>query len=319
MNDKNLQYFLTVAEEHSISTAARKLYITQPSLSQAIKRMEASIGAPLFKRTTNGLQLTNIGEQFYATALQTEKLWQKFSLSITAPDELREGTLSFGITIQFGLKVLSDILIRFNQKFPKVNCDVHDQSHLLLEKNLLNGNLDLAITHIQQHQEHPSLFYDCFFRDSFVIITSCESKFASIPGLIHNKTDGSEIDIRKLKNEKFIYPKKENQARRIIDSILAQGNILTPKEYLVNNQFRTIQALVSAGLGIGIVPRSYIEPSIPVNIYHIPKEYEAYWDLCIVTRKHYVLNYLEKYFVKIAKEVCSSKASHVDDTKLSHS
>lgn len=306
MNDKNLQYFLTVANDHSISVAARKLYITQPSLSQAIKRIEDSVGAPLFKRTANGLQLTNVGEQFYTTAMQTEKLWQNFSLNINAPDELKEGSLSFGITVQFGLMVLSDILIRFNQKFPKINCNVYDQNHIELEKNLLNGNLDLAITHIQHHQERPALFYDTFLRDPFVVITSPEKDFGDIPDMITDSPDGPEIDIHKLKDEKFIYPKKENQTRRIIDSALAQGNIVNPQEYLVNNQFQTIQSLVSAGLGIGIIPRSYISQAIKVNIYNIPTEYNAYWDLCIVTRKNYTLSYLEECFINIAKEICVS-------------
>lgn len=79
MNSKNLQYFLTVADEHSISAAARKLYIAQPSLSQYIRRIEESVGAPLFKRTPNGLELTDVGQQFYITAMKTESLWKNFT------------------------------------------------------------------------------------------------------------------------------------------------------------------------------------------------------------------------------------------------
>ncbi|MDD3251105.1 MAG: LysR family transcriptional regulator [Lachnospiraceae bacterium] len=309
MNNKNIQYFLTVANEHSISTAAQKLYITQPSLSQAIKRIEDYVGVPLFKRTTNGLQLTNTGEQFYSTAMQTEKIWQNFSLNLSAPDTLKEGTLSFGITMQLGLKVLPDILIRFHQKFPKVNCNVHDAAHTQLEKEMMDGSLDLAITHIQHHQEHPTLSYDTFFRDPFVIISSPERDFSDIPGIITTGPHGPEIDIRGLKGEKFIYTKRNNQTRRIIDATLARGSILKPEEYLVNNQFQTIQALVSANLGIGIIPRSYLVPSIQVNIYNIPEEYEAYWDSCIITRKNYTLNSLERSFVQISKDICIAKCT----------
>lgn len=307
MNDKNIQYFLTIANEHSISAAAQKLYISQPSLSQAVKRLEDSIGSPLFKRTTNGLLLTNTGEQFYAAAMQTRKIWQNFSLNIAATDILTEGTLSFGITSQLGYKVLADILIRFHAKFPNVNCDVHDISHSSLEKALQDGTIDLAITHIRHLQERSQFFYDSFFHDPFVLITSVEKDLSIIPDTIMDGPNGPEVDLRKLKGAKFIYPKKENQTRQIIDAALAQADIINPQEYLVNNQFQTIQALVSAGLGIGIIPLCYITPSINVNIYQIPREYKAYWDVCIMQRKNYDLNSLEKKFVKIAKEVCITK------------
>lgn len=301
MNDKNLQYFLAVSEEHSISTAARKLFIAQPSLSQAIKRLEDSVGEPLFKRTGSGLCLTNTGEQFYAAAVQTEKIWQNFSMNLTAPDALKEGTLSFGIVFQLGLKILPQLLIQFNQKFPKINCNVYDKNHIELEKSLLSGELDLAITHIQNHQERPSLSYDCFLRDPFVVIASLKRDCSR---LLTDHPYGPVIHLEQLKDEKFIYPKKENQSRHIIDSVLAKCNILYPKEYLVNNQYETIQALVEADLGIGILPKSYLSPSKALQVFHISEECEAYWDFCIVTRKNYSLNYIEDCFVRIAKESC---------------
>ena len=301
MNDKNLQYFLAVSEEHSISTAARKLFIAQPSLSQAIKRLEDSVGEPLFKRTGSGLQLTNIGEQFYAAAVQTEKIWQNFSMNLTAPDDLKEGTLSFGIVFQLGLKILPQILIQFNQKFPKINCNVYDKNHIELEKSLLSGELDLAVTHIQNHQERPSLSYDCFLRDPFVVIASLKRDCSRF---LTDSPNGPMVHLEQLEEEKFIYPKKENQSRHIIDSVLAKCNILYPKEYLVNNQYETIQALVEADLGIGILPKSYLSPSMALQVFHIPEEYEAYWDFCIVIRKYYSLNYIEDCFVRIAKESC---------------
>lgn len=310
MNDKNIYYFLTIANEHSISAAAKKLYISQPSLSQAIKRLEDSIGSPLFKRTTNGLLLTNTGEHFYTAALQTQKIWQNFSSNIAAADSLIEGSLSFGITSQLGYKVLSDILIRFHTKFPNVNCSVHDIRHSQLEKNLLNGTIDLAITHIRHHQERNNLSYDPFLCDPFVLITSEQKDLSLIPDSIIEGPNGPEIDLRKLKDEKFIYPKKENQTRSIIDAALEQAGIINPQEYLVNNQFQTIQALVSAGLGIGIIPLYYVSPSSKVNIYHIPRKYKAYWNLCIMQRKNYDLNSLEKIFIKIVKEICIEKCQN---------
>ena len=304
MNSKNLQYFLTVADEHSISAAARKLYIAQPSLSQYIRRIEESVGAPLFKRTPNGLELTDVGQRFYITAMKTESLWKNFTSNLKAPDSQKEGNISFGITFQLGMRVLPDILIKFNRQFPKMNCYVYDKNHVELEKSLLNGELDLAITHIQKQQKKPALFYDCFLKDPMVVIASPQRELSKEPGMVVVENGKSVIDVRMLKYEKFIYPKKDNQCRQIIDALLAQNDILYPNEYLTNNQFQTIQALVSANLGIGIIPRSYVTKTIPIEIFDIPDHFKAFWECCIVTRKNYRLNYIEKRFGEIVKECC---------------
>lgn len=307
MNSKTIHYFLTVADEHSISAAARKLYIAQPSLSQYIKRLEESLGTSLFKRTPNGLELTDAGLQFYATAVKTENLWKNFTANLAAPDHLKKGNISFGITFQLGMKILPELLIQFHKQFPKMNCHVYDKNHVHLEKGLLDGELDLAITHIQKHSQNPALFYDCFLKDPFVVIAAPQRNFHEIPEMLIEKNGKTCIDIRKLADEAFIYAKKENQARRTIDSVLAQNDILYPKEFLTNNQFRTIQALVSADLGIGIIPKSYLSPDIPVDVFEIPEHFEAFWYCCIVTRKNYELNYIETRFTKIVKEHCTEK------------
>lgn len=304
MNSKNLQYFLTVADEHSISAAARKLYIAQPSLSQYIGRIEESVGAPLFKRTPNGLELTDVGQQFYITTMKTESLWKNFTSNLMAPDSQKEGNISFGITFQLGMRVLPDLLIKFNRQFPKMNCHVYDKRHVELEKSLLSGELDLAVTHIQKTQKKPALSYDCFLKDPMVVIASPQRKLSQEPGVIIWKNEKPVIDVRALKNEKFIYPKKDNQCRQIIDALLAQNDILYPNEYLTNNQFQTIQALVSANLGIGIIPRSYVTKAIPIEIFEIPDCFEAFWECCIATRKNYRLNYIEERFGEIVKECC---------------
>ena len=236
--------------------------------------------------------------------MKTESLWKNFTSNLMAPDSQKEGNISFGITFQLGMRVLPDLLIKFNRQFPKMNCHVYDKRHVELEKSLLSGELDLAVTHIQKTQKKPALSYDCFLKDPMVVIASPQRKLSQEPGVIIWKNEKPVIDVRALKNEKFIYPKKDNQCRQIIDALLAQNDILYPNEYLTNNQFQTIQALVSANLGIGIIPRSYVTKAIPIEIFEIPDCFEAFWECCIATRKNYRLNYIEERFGEIVKECC---------------
>lgn len=82
MTDKELRYFVAVVDHKSYTTAAKSLYISQPSLSQAISRLEMSVGKALLKRTSVGVVYTEAGKQLYATATKILTLWSAFQESI---------------------------------------------------------------------------------------------------------------------------------------------------------------------------------------------------------------------------------------------
>lgn len=76
MTTQQIQCIITLAEEGSFSKAAKKLFVTQPSISQLIKNMETQLGAPLFDRSSSPIQLTPIGQAYYDAAkkiLSTER------------------------------------------------------------------------------------------------------------------------------------------------------------------------------------------------------------------------------------------------------
>ena len=80
MTSRELEYIKTVADEKSISAAARKLYIAQPSLSQSLQRIEENLGAHLFNRTPSGLTLTYAGKRCYQMACQVLKIYSEMCI-----------------------------------------------------------------------------------------------------------------------------------------------------------------------------------------------------------------------------------------------
>ena len=96
MTSRELEYIKTVADEKSISSAARKLYIAQPSLSQSLQRIEENLGAKLFNRTPSGLTLTYAGERCYQMACQVLKIYSDFEAEISDINQLKTGRIVMG-------------------------------------------------------------------------------------------------------------------------------------------------------------------------------------------------------------------------------
>ena len=113
MTSRELEYIKTVADEKSISAAARKLYIAQPSLSQSLQRIEENLDAHLFNRTPSGLTLTYAGKRCYQMACQVLKIYSDFETEISDIKQLKSGRIVMGTTNHLGTVILPKILPEF--------------------------------------------------------------------------------------------------------------------------------------------------------------------------------------------------------------
>ena len=145
MNWNQLQYVLTLAEEKSITRAAQKLYLTQPSLSLSLKSLEAELGTPLFTRGPEGLELTYAGGLFCAWAEETLASFGRLNDKLTDIVSGRRQLLRLGVSPHRGDLLLPAILSRFYRQFP--NCEVHtiELSTTLLLRQLEEKQLDFIV------------------------------------------------------------------------------------------------------------------------------------------------------------------------------
>ena len=157
MTQRELIYIKTVADEKSISQAAKKLFIAQPSLSQYIKRIEDSLGTPLFNRASTGLTLTYAGEKYYHMALQILKMYENFELEISDINNMKTGRIHIGITSHLGTVVLPGILPRFMEQYPSIEITVTEETSDRLEALLTAGKVDFIITHAPKESANPQL------------------------------------------------------------------------------------------------------------------------------------------------------------------
>src|SRR5699024_2838314 len=106
MNERELLYIKTIADTKSISKAAEELFIAQPSLSQALQRIEKELGTHLFIREPRGMKLTYAGEKYYLMAKEILDIYSDFKSEITHINELKSGRLVIGVARYMGMNIL---------------------------------------------------------------------------------------------------------------------------------------------------------------------------------------------------------------------
>ena len=144
MNFRNLQYFLAAAEEKNITHAARKLYISQQSLSGHIAKLEEELGVALFERGPE-LKLTYAGERLALIARQICSLEQEILRETGEISDRRRGRLRLGISYTCGRSILPMILPAFCAAHPLVEINLMEGNHRQLNEWLSRGEIDVLI------------------------------------------------------------------------------------------------------------------------------------------------------------------------------
>lgn len=141
----NKHYIIAIYKEGSFSKAAQRLYISQPSLSASVKRIEDKISVPLFDRSTTPVSLTEAGQEYIRCALEIQAKEQNFERYISDYTHTIKGTIRIGGTSLFASFMLPFMISEFNSIHPHVTFEIiEDNTKNLIEK-LSMGILDIII------------------------------------------------------------------------------------------------------------------------------------------------------------------------------
>ncbi|WP_414569884.1 LysR family transcriptional regulator [Nostoc sp. CCY 9925] len=246
MELRHLRYFIAVAEELHFSRAAERLHIAQPPLSQQIQQLEAQLGVELFHRKTKRqVQLTEAGQVFLQEAYQLLAQLQK-AIEVTQKIGRGEkGQLRIGFTSLVTYNLLPVILRQFREQFPEVELILQELTTTEQERSLQENRIHVGFAH--PPLEDNTLNQKCIQQET-LIVALAETHFL---------TEQEKISVRSLINENFImFPRHLGSG--LYDQIVSlcqQGNF-SPKVTQEAIQMQTIIGLVSAGMGIAIVPSS---------------------------------------------------------------
>ena len=307
MTSRELLYVKTIADEKSITRAAQKLYLTQPSLSHCVSSIERQLGTRLFRRTSSGLVLTYAGEKYYRMACEVLRVYAAFESEISEESELLRGRITLGITNYLGCDLLPRMLPRFHQEHPGIELRIVEETTEELEKSLLSGRLDFAVMHTgagDGASEDPGLAHEVLRRDPFLLIAPPDNPYTD-RAIRRGDEEELELDPALLAEEPFLMVSKGQRIRHVADRILASAGV-SPDIVFTSRNFETLRRLCAEGMGYTFIPRHYVGllggESYAPACYAIPERYGAFWELSVVTLKDAYLSRAAKAFLKSFRE-----------------
>lgn len=241
MDIRQLKYFLAIAEEGQITSAARKLQMAQPPLSQQLRLLEEELGVKLVERGPRSVQLTDAGVILRGRAQQILELADSTTRELKDYVKGVSGTLSVGTVSSSAATLLQERLLEFHQLYSGVKFEIHEGNTYLIIDLLNKGIIEVGIV----RTPFNSTNLECVYAAAEPMIAVMTADY--------DWTNGeSSIDIGELKSRPLIIYRRFEQLIR--ETCLEHG--FNPDVFCMNDDARTTLLWANAGLGIGIIPRS---------------------------------------------------------------
>ncbi|MEY4762941.1 MAG: hypothetical protein RLZZ200_2797, partial [Pseudomonadota bacterium] len=241
MNPRQLKAFIAVAQTLSFARAGRRLHLSQPALSLAIRGLEQELGGKLFSRTTRQVRLTQEGAALLPQAMQLLADWDRVRDRLQQRFSLRTGHLTIAAMPSFAANALPRVLQEFRRNHPDLGLSVRDVVHEEVLDLVSSGRVEIGFTF--EPESAPDLAFESLFVDRFVAIVPPDAALASRRTAKWEALEGLGI----------ITLERPSSMRRLIEAKVAEAG-LAFKIDLECSQLTTVSQLVAAGLGASVIP-----------------------------------------------------------------
>lgn len=256
MEFRQFRYVLQVAEERNFSAAAKKLYISQPSLSQFIQKVEEKVGAPLFDRSVSPLKLTYIGSLYVAHARAVLDLHSQFEQQVDDTLNLQQGRLTIGSSPFRSAYLLSRVLPIFRTTYPQIQVFLQEDNTRNLEDRVLHGLTDFSLSLLPIN--HDLFDYEVLFEEKMLLALPPEHPLAQQLALkAGDHAYTPTIALQAFKDTPFIQMNKGHKLHNMLQK-LAENAGFSPNVVLETESMTTAQALAGAGLGAALLPETLV-------------------------------------------------------------
>lgn len=314
MDFRELTYITAVADERSVTEAAKKLYISQPSLSYIIGKVEEDLGVKLFDRKTNPISLTYAGEKYVESAREILRMRDNMRREMTDIGHGQKGRINIGIPNERAGYMLPRVIRRFRKQYPNVEIRLQESRSEEIIRYLMMDKIAFCVLPGDQSSLPPAIETEFIYRENLYMVAGENV----IPDdMFWNSGNPDEdfpknasgrklrrADLKKMKSMPFILMKRGQYIRKKTDSIFKKAGYF-PKEVMEVSGCLTAVQLADAGMGITIVPERAILALGGFQNFHccLYSDRQDSWDVNAVYKEDTYLDRAERTLIDTMKDV----------------
>jgi LysR family hydrogen peroxide-inducible transcriptional activator len=238
-----LQYVVAVAQERHFGRAAERVFVTQPALSLAIKKLETDLGVTIFERRQNKVELTPLGEQIIHQAQRVLEEAERVKILAAQGKDQLNGLLRLGVIATVGPYILPDLVPLLTARAPKMPLELEENLTQNLAGMLKNGKLDVVM--IALPFEEPGILTTTLYDEPFQAVVPAG----------HPWQKKKLLDSRQLGTEKVLLPHAGHCFRQQVLEACPELS-RSDTEGWQGNSLETIRQMVVSGFGITVMPCS---------------------------------------------------------------
>ena len=250
MNLKQAQYVKTIAECGSITAAAKKLFVSQPSLSQMLRQLEQETGLPIFDRSTSPMRLTYAGEKYLQAAERIIAANAELDNQLREIRQEHSGRLRLGISVTRAMQVMPLVLRIFQQQYPNVTLQMTESGSGTLEELLRTGQIDLALAALESTS--PSLAYELIEKETIGILAGRDTAIAG------RFVSGTPLSLDAFRQENFIFLTKGHSSRITQDKLFRHCG-MSPTPLLETDSLEVGRRVALEAGACMLLPNIYID------------------------------------------------------------
>lgn len=284
MNFRKLNIFFETAKCLNMSKVAKNMYISQPSVSQAIAELEHELGVILFDRIGKKIYLTHEGEIYLEYVRRILNLYEEGINVVKASGEGKKGKLVIGASTTIGIYILPYIIKEFTQKNENIEISLIIENTAIIEDLILNNKVDFAL--VEGKVKSKEIIVEDVWNDNLVFIASKDNQLS-------NKQN---IKLEELSKTNLIMREQGSGTREIVENFLKSKEIVY-NAFMELGSSEAIIRVVEANLGIACVSEKCIDHKLKEGT--LEKLNIDNFDL---NRKLYLVHHYDKFISSNMKQ-----------------
>ncbi len=249
MNAKQFRYILVLAAEGSFSKAAKTLNISQPSLSQYVKKIENQVGLPLFDRTNNEVRLTDAGRVYIEAGRKVLDIEHQMEGQISDLMAHKTGTIIIGTAPYRASSMMPAAAARFRELHPGMHLVIREGTTNELEEGMEHGEFDLCLTILPV----DSLIFEYEKVREEELLLAVPAGWAPLESERRKGRKYPVISVRALNNNRMVLQNEGQFMQDQLERILTEYKLSIRPAAVVKSLEAKIE-MVKAGIGMALVP-----------------------------------------------------------------